>query len=97
MSDTFRRERKERIKMSKDKIFEVVTEKIKEIVNNNEVKITTDTTIESVGMNSIDFIKLLVFLEDTYDTEFDDDDLIMGDYVVIGDIINKIYTMVTKG
>ncbi|MBC8580749.1 acyl carrier protein [Zhenhengia yiwuensis] len=82
--------------MSKDKIFEVVTGKIKEIINNSEMEITVDKKIESIGMNSIDFIRLLVFLEDTYDMEFSDDDLVIGDYEVIGDVIDKIYTMLEE-
>lgn len=82
--------------MSKDKIYEVVTGKISEIVNDESMKITADRTIESIGLNSIDFIKLLVFLEDAFDTEFDDDDLVIGDYKVVGDVIDKIYSKVLE-
>ena len=46
-------------------------------------------------MNSISFIKLLLFIEDTYEVEFEDADLNIDNYVVYSDIIDKICEMIS--
>lgn len=48
-----------------------------------------DTDIKDLGLNSIDLIKLLVYLETEYDIEFTDEDLLVDkDSVIIADIVN---------
>ncbi len=80
----------------RDKVFNEVAGKITEILDDKDLKLQDDTLLESLGMNSISFIKLLVFIEDTYDVEFDDEDLVMKNYVVFADVIDKICSMISE-
>lgn len=76
--------------MNNEMILENITKKVREIVDEEDLQLNVETIIESIGLNSIGFIKLLVFLEDEYEIEFDDDDLNFEKYSTFGNIINKI-------
>lgn len=80
----------------RDKVFNEVAGKITEILDDKDLKLQDDILLKSLGMNSISFIKLLVFIEDTYDVEFDDEDLVMENYVVFADVIDKICSMISE-
>lgn len=77
----------------RENVFNQVKTKIVEILEDETLVLQDDTKIAEIGMNSISFIKLLVFVEDLYDIEFDDNDLNLQDYIVFGDIVNKICEM----
>lgn len=79
----------------REKVFNELAGKIAEILDDKDLTLHDDTLLENVGMNSISFIKLLVFIEDTYDIEFDDEDLIIQKYVVYADIIDKVCNMIS--
>ena len=52
--------------------------KIREIVENLLEKskgVEDDTLLQTVGLNSINFIQLIVALEDDYDIDFNDEDM----------------------
>lgn len=79
----------------REKVFNELAEKIGEILDQKDLKLHDDTLLENVGMNSISFIKLLLFIEDTYEVEFEDADLNIENYVVYSDIIDKICEMIS--
>lgn len=56
------------------KTIEMVKELIKEMLPNGK-EINNDTLLKDAGMNSLNFIKLIVSLEDEFGVEFDDAEL----------------------
>lgn len=53
-------------------------------------KILLDTDLQSIGMNSMLFIKFIVFLENTCSVEINDDDLLMEKFASISQIIKTM-------
>lgn len=55
-------------------------------VNNN------DEFLDYRGLNldSIEFLTLIIYLEDEFEIEFADDELIINNYEKISDLINKV-------
>ena len=52
--------------MSNAEISKVLNEEISKLTH-NDVVITEEVKIKEIGLNSIDFVKLLVFVEDEFD------------------------------
>lgn len=77
--------------MEKKEIFNKVAEEIKKLLKDQDVDLQMTSVIQEIGLNSIDFIKLLVFIEDEFEFEFDDEDLMMDKYVIIEDVIDIIH------
>lgn len=55
-----------------------------------DVEISEDTLLSELGLNSISYISAIVYLEDVYNVEFDNEDLNMELYDSIGEIVQKI-------
>lgn len=53
-------------------------------------EITENTVFESIWLDSITFIKMIVMLEDTYDVEFDDDKLIVAEFPTVKTLIEYV-------
>lgn len=75
--------------MSNAEISKVLNEEISKLTQ-NDVVITEEVKIKEIGLNSIDFVKLLVFVEDEFDIIFSDEDLIMSDDICFSDLVSKI-------
>lgn len=75
--------------MSKRKIIEIISNNIKELVD-SDCELTESTIMKQVGLNSIDFVKLLVFIEDAFDIIFEDDDLVISDSITLGELAEKV-------
>ncbi|MDR1002612.1 MAG: acyl carrier protein [Oscillospiraceae bacterium] len=76
-------------------MMEAITETIIEKINTLELArdgmdITADSEFADLGMNSLDFIKLIVALEDVFEFEFDDEALDASSYNKISDISKYI-------
>lgn len=66
------------------KVIEIVNEYIN-VENHEDVSINTD--FEEMNINSVDFIKIIVRVETEFDFEFYDDDLTMGRFNNMNDLI----------
>lgn len=68
-------------------IYEQIYEVVNELINdkNNEYQIT-GSSYEEMITNSLDFIQMIVKLEQKFDIEFEDD-------VLVSDIFNSIDTL----
>lgn len=53
-------------------------------------KISLDSDLNELGMNSLQFVKLVVELEIEFDMEFDDDDLVSTKLNTASKMINAI-------
>lgn len=71
-------------------VIERIIEVINGVVNENNKELTGDTKVESIGVSSIDYVKILIMLETEFDIEFDDDDLVLDENTFISDLANKI-------
>lgn len=81
--------------MSKSEIVEILSKQIKELAN-SDCELTESTVMKQVGLNSIDFVKLLVFTEDAFDIIFKDDDLVISDSLTLGDLAEKIEEYISE-
>lgn len=66
--------------------IEVVIEKVNFILQSDK-KIGLDDDLIFLGMNSISSIKLIVLLEETFNTTFDDEALLFENFSTINKII----------
>lgn len=82
--------------MDKQEVFLKLADKISELTGENETDIQLSSKILDLGLNSIDFIKILVFVEDEFGIEFDDSDLLMEKYQVAEDMVDLICSYMTK-
>lgn len=59
----------------KSKIKKIVVEQLK--IDLNKIELMPDTNLQSIGMNSIEFVKLIVEIEGEFDIEYPDDKLLI--------------------
>ncbi len=57
--------------------------------------VTIDTEISSLELDSLDFVKLIIELEDSYDIEIDDEALYVINETKVSDYIEFIITKLT--
>lgn len=76
-----------------------IEKKIREIFGNfvkdKEIagEMGIDRPLEGLGINSVDFIKILVMVENEFDIEFSDDDLTGETFITINDFINCVESL----
>ena len=61
----------------KEKIVEFLNNMLNTEENENKINITEDLDLSEIGLTSINMINLIVYLEDTFDFDFDDDELLL--------------------
>ena len=69
-------------------------DRVIEAVRNNCVfkdrMLTEETTWEEAGMDSLSFIGAIVELEDEFSVTFDDEELVIGEWINIGQLNNAL-------
>ncbi len=70
-----------------EKVLEIVKDYIN-VGENDTISIYTD--FEEMSINSVDFIKIIVRVETDFDFEFYDDDLTMGRFNTMHELIEYI-------
>lgn len=76
--------------MRKEDILNVLMEEIVNLTKSVATNLKDESLIKEVGLNSIDFVKLLVYIEEKFDILFEDDDLIISDEISLGNLAEKI-------
>ena len=71
-----------------EKIAEIITQVVSE--EGIEVKVDYDSDIMDFGLNSITIIKTIVYMEEEFEIEFDDEYLTTDAFKTIRDIANYI-------
>ncbi|WP_340019599.1 acyl carrier protein [Paenibacillus sp. FSL H3-0457] len=78
---------------NQNEIHKTVIRLIQEILNHN-LEILNDEDLDSIGLDSLKAINLIVQLEETYEIEFDDEELIFENFsninVITEQITNKL-------
>lgn len=67
-----------------------VLEAIYRIIPNGDLKISLNAALQDIGIDSINFIKLIIELEETFSLDFDEDILTMRHFERIKDIVDYI-------
>ena len=47
-------------------------------------------TLKGAGLNSLELMTIIVYLEDYYEIEFEDEDLLISEYVYIKDLMDIV-------
>ena len=76
---------------NRDFVAERVIKIVAESLSNEEVQtVLLETTLEELNVNSIEFIKIIVGLEDEFNTEFEDEMLLFESFTDISSIVDYI-------
>ena len=72
-------------------ILEIVQ---KQIGEDNDLIVTSDSQLEDLNIDSLDFIEIIIAAEDSFNIEFTDDALYMGKFTFLSDLINYVDSLV---
>lgn len=77
--------------MERQQILEILNQKINQVKKNDNC-ISEEDFVDSrgVGLNSLELLSLIVFIEEYFGLEMDDDDLTLGNFVYVSSIIDTI-------
>ncbi|NMM55490.1 acyl carrier protein [Paenibacillus aquistagni] len=67
-------------------VIDFVVETIKKFHNKSEIEMNKNTKLDSLAIDSISFIRIIVEIEETLNIQFDDDFLMIEQYKTIGDL-----------
>lgn len=84
--------------MKKEDIINTINDILKDLLQDiDDVKIMPDDDLYTTSsMSSIDYVKLLVLLEEKYNIEFEEEMLIYDEGISISDIAEKVYLNTIK-
>jgi len=77
----------------KQKILNIILRNSKEL---GSVEAPLDLKLSTVGLDSISFIKVIAALEEEFDFDFDDEMLLMTNFLTIGAILNYVSAKIGK-
>ena len=69
------------------RVLEIISESLDDGRNQN---VTLESTLEQLNVASIDFIKIIVGLEEEYDIEFDDEMLLFESFMDVTSIVDYV-------
>lgn len=61
-----------------------------------EFEVNEDTVLSHIGVTSVDFVLLLIFVENELDVSFEDDDLLMPNDITLGELVDRIMNLYTN-
>lgn len=79
-----------------------VVEHVKQVISKHvdivvEIDIMQDDVrLDEIGVNSINFIRMIIELEDYYDILFDMDMLGISEFEIVGNFVNYVVQLVEK-
>ena len=80
------KEREWEIKMEK-----IIIELVNEMKGNNrKFEVTVNTKIEDLQLTSLEFVRLIVNVEEKFNVEFEFDDMILTKYKTVNDLIRVV-------
>lgn len=79
-------------KFVEEKVIEIIQKKIS---NNNDISITSESSFDELNIDSLDFIEIIIAVEDVFGIEFTDEALYMGKFRKVCDFTSYISEMIT--
>ncbi len=76
-----------------DRVMEII---MYYVSDENKMKFTIDDPMASFGINSVDFIKIIVAIETEYDFEFLDEDLAMDRFHAVRDLSDYVLQRISE-
>ena len=73
-------------------ITEYIISKIHDFTGLKEKEIEVESEIQSIGLNSVSFVGLVLDIENKYNFEFDDDKLSSESFLRVSDLILYVST-----
>lgn len=80
--------------MNYNQIFEIIKEKVIETLDSDNTEVNEESNISQLGVSSIAYVKLLIFIEEEFDIMFDDDDLLISDDITVKELAKKIESLI---
>jgi acyl carrier protein len=74
-------------------IEEILITEVANILSIDRATVTVDAPFQSLGMNSMAFVELLVVIENTFDLKLMETDLSKEDFQAIGSLASRISNM----
>lgn len=71
-------------------IIEKINELVKGIVGEEKKQLTSDTPFNEIGLDSLEYMNFIIKVEDAFDIEFEDEDLLFDNYEKVSDFVEKI-------
>jgi acyl carrier protein len=83
--------------INKASIQKTVIDTVAEVLDVDVTELSSETKLQDdLGADSIDFVEVLMILEDAYDTEFPDNDVRDTMFITIDDITTFVYNHLKK-
>lgn len=76
-----------------------MNERIIEIIKNNtesKSEISEDSLLSELEITSLDFVRIIVEIENNFDFEFDDDKLHFSEFSTVGSLVNYVNGRIGK-
>ena len=80
----------------KEEIREFIFQLLSGENNRNRIEINDDTDLSILGLTSINLIKVIIFVEDKYDVELDDEYLLVEKLNTVNKIVDCILSSHTN-
>ena len=77
--------------MNKKKIEDELISLYRKYMEDTEVVLLSDTKMTDIEISSVDYIKVIIDIENEFNFEFDDDDLLPDRFEVVKDMVDYIY------
>lgn len=76
-----------------ENIIEKLNEVIYSVTSEEHNKLTSDTPFNQLGLDSLEYMNFIIKVENTFNIEFEDDDLFSDKYEKVGDFADKIISL----
>lgn len=85
--------------MNKSAIYQIISDKIKEIKENEIEEISIESALDyrGLGLNSLEMMTLLVYLEDYFEIEFDGEKMLLENYETVSHLIKVVEELKEEG
>lgn len=76
-----------------ENIIEKLNEVICSVTSEEHNKLTSDMSFNQLGLDSLEYMNFIIKVENTFNIEFEDDDLFSDKYEKVGDFVDKIISL----
>ena len=76
-----------------ENIIEKLNEVFCSVTSEEHNKLTSDTPFNQLGLDSLEYMNFIIKIENTFNIEFDYDDLFSDKYEKVGDFADKIISL----